>query len=205
MLRRNAKCFPLETRNLLYKTNIRPILEYACTIWDPWTATDIKKLERVQNLAARFVVQNYTRYFSASQTKETLGWNTLQNRRKTFRLKFLHNIYHSKTGLNRDSYIRPPEYTSGRRDHPLKIKEYRCRTELFKMSFFLRRSVSGTGCPAMLYRYLQMMPLLQPYDLQFFFLCTLCLRQQNRFVSLRTCTVMLCFFVSSFCCDGDLP
>lgn len=136
MLRRNAKCFPLETRNLLYKTNIRPILEYACTIWDPWTVTDITKLERVQTLAARFVVQNYTRYFSASQTKENLGWNTLQNRRKTFRLKFLHSIYHNRSGLNRDSYIKAPEYTSARRDHPLKIKEYRCRTELFKMSFF---------------------------------------------------------------------
>lgn len=136
MLRRNAECFPLETRNLLYKTNIRPILEYACTVWDPWTGTDTMKLERVQSLAARFVVQNYTRYFSASQTKENLGGNTLQNRRKTFRLKFLHSIYHNRSGLNRDSYIKAPEYTSARRDHPLKIKEYRCSTEHFKMSFF---------------------------------------------------------------------
>lgn len=136
MLRRNAKCFPLETRNLLYKTNIRPILEYACTIWDPWTVTDITKLERVQSLVARFVVQNYTRYFSASQTKKKGGWDTLQNRRKIFRLKFLHNIYHSKTGINRDTYIKTPNYTSARRDYPLKTKQYRCRTNLFRMSFF---------------------------------------------------------------------
>ncbi|KAL1437438.1 hypothetical protein MTO96_048926 [Rhipicephalus appendiculatus] len=52
-IRRNSGAFSQSTRELLYKTYVRSVLEYACVVWDPPTARDINKLERVQNLGAR--------------------------------------------------------------------------------------------------------------------------------------------------------
>lgn len=137
-LRRNTKQFPLDTKALLYKTYIRPILEYACTVWDPWTAIDTERLERIQNLSVRFVCNDYSRNFSVSQAKSSLGWQSLHGRRKMLRLKLFHSIYHSKTGINRDNYLQNPDYISSRRDHSFKVKEFSCKTNLFKMSFFPR-------------------------------------------------------------------
>lgn len=135
-LRRNAKRFPVKTKELLYKTNVRPILEFACTVWDPRIKSDIGKLERVQNLAIRFVLKDYSRNFSVSTAKRSLGWDSLQHRRRVLRLKFFHNIFHNKTGIDKSCYLMSPDYVSLRTDHSCKIKEISCRTELFKHSFF---------------------------------------------------------------------
>ena len=34
---------------------VRPILEYACSVWSPYTQVNINKLEMVQHRAARFI------------------------------------------------------------------------------------------------------------------------------------------------------
>ena len=34
---------------------MRPLLEYACSVWDPYTEENISRLEAVQRRAARFV------------------------------------------------------------------------------------------------------------------------------------------------------
>ena len=39
----------------LYKTIVLPLLDYCSGVWDPPHETHIKKLERVQNFAARIV------------------------------------------------------------------------------------------------------------------------------------------------------
>ena len=38
---------------------IRPILEYASTVWAPYTKSSIEKLEATQRRTARFVVSDY--------------------------------------------------------------------------------------------------------------------------------------------------
>jgi hypothetical protein len=40
-----------------YFTLARPLVEYASTVWDPYTQTDINKVEAVQRRAARYVLQ----------------------------------------------------------------------------------------------------------------------------------------------------
>ena len=44
---------------MVYKGLVRPILEYASTVWDPSGKTLQDELEKVQNRAARFVTGNY--------------------------------------------------------------------------------------------------------------------------------------------------
>jgi hypothetical protein len=40
---------------------VKPQLEYAVTVWDPWTQTNISKIEAVQRRAARFTPGDYRR------------------------------------------------------------------------------------------------------------------------------------------------
>ena len=41
VLRRNLKHCPRNLRDLAYKSILRPKLEYACSVWDPYTAENI--------------------------------------------------------------------------------------------------------------------------------------------------------------------
>ena len=67
-LRRNFYQCPIQTKSALYLTLVRPILEYAVTVWAPHHQSDIHQLEAVQMRAARFVMNCYDRYTKASLT-----------------------------------------------------------------------------------------------------------------------------------------
>ena len=60
---------------------VRPTLEYASSSWNPYTDTDINRLEQVQKSAARFVCNNYKLTTSTSGLISALGWDTLEQRR----------------------------------------------------------------------------------------------------------------------------
>ena len=51
-----ARCFHFRDKNIwikLYKTYVRPHLEYAAPAWNPWLQRDIQVLEKVQERAVR--------------------------------------------------------------------------------------------------------------------------------------------------------
>ena len=58
-LRRNLKIGSSKVKETAYKTFVRPILEYACTVWDLYIQDQVDRLEAVQRQAARFVVNRY--------------------------------------------------------------------------------------------------------------------------------------------------
>ena len=47
-LKRNLKINSTPLKSTAYKTMIRPSLEYACTVWDPYTQGNIYKVEMVR-------------------------------------------------------------------------------------------------------------------------------------------------------------
>ena len=57
---------------LAYFTYVQPIVEYASTVWFPHIKADINKLEMIQRIAARFVLNNHSRFAILTGTLDTL-------------------------------------------------------------------------------------------------------------------------------------
>ena len=74
-----------------YKGMLRPILEYASSVWDLHTDKLQEELEKVQNRVSRFVTRNYV-YETGSMTGilGQLKWESLKKRRKDNRLILLY-------------------------------------------------------------------------------------------------------------------
>ena len=95
-IQRNLHSCPSNVKETCYKTLVRPILEYGCSVWDPHHKYQIEMLEKIQKRAARFVTNNYT--LKEGNTKKnmlTLGWQPLSERRA--KTKVL-NLYKALNG-----------------------------------------------------------------------------------------------------------
>ncbi|MCG8116962.1 MAG: reverse transcriptase domain-containing protein, partial [Candidatus Thiodiazotropha endolucinida] len=58
-LRRNLAFAPRQTKDVAYKTLVRPQLEYASPIWHPYVKTQIQQVEKVQRTAARWTCRRW--------------------------------------------------------------------------------------------------------------------------------------------------
>ncbi len=63
-----------------YKTLVRSSLDYACTVWDPYSQTQIHQVEMVQRRAARFVTKRYHNTSSVTDMLADLKWEKLTER-----------------------------------------------------------------------------------------------------------------------------
>ena len=98
-----------------YTTMVRPILEYASVVWDPTASNDIKKLEMVQRVAARYAKNNYKRETgTVTNLLHELAWQTLEERRKSARLQMLYKIHTGLVDLDSNAfYCRADRRTRG--------------------------------------------------------------------------------------------
>ena len=67
-----------------YTSLVRPILEYASSVWDPHLNKNILAIEIVQRLAARWVESDYlwTSSVTSMLCDLIIIWSTLQRRRE---------------------------------------------------------------------------------------------------------------------------
>ena len=80
-LKLNLKHCTPSTKEKAYKSLIQPTFEYCSTVWDCYTAKNMKKVEMVQRRAARWILSRYNRQDSVTDMLNELGWKSLQSRR----------------------------------------------------------------------------------------------------------------------------
>ena len=88
-----------DTLRCLYLTCIRPHLEYACQLWDPYTTEGIHSLESVQKFACKVCLKQSNMDYDSML--KLLGIPLLATRRKYLKLTTMYNIVHN-------SYFFPP-------------------------------------------------------------------------------------------------
>ena len=144
LLRRNLKSAPAKTKELGYKAIVRPVLEYASSVWDPHTSKEIEKIEKVQRRAARFVTNNYKKRESVSDMIKTLKWQTLEQRRKKARLSMMYKIHTGQVQVEINR-LKRLKSRSGRRGHSEQYDRVECRTE-HRNQTFLPRTIRDWNC-----------------------------------------------------------
>ena len=137
MIRRTITCKNKTNIMNLYKTLIRPILDYGAAVWSPHQQTDIQKIEKVQRRATKMIKE--IRNLSYKERLRKCNLMTLESRRRRYDLietfKIMKNI--SKVNVQKLFTLRE----SQTRGHSLKIFKKQARLNTRKY-FFSQRVVN---------------------------------------------------------------
>ena len=106
-LRRNLNIGVVSIKQQAYFSLVRPLVEYASTVWDPDTQTNIQTLEMVQRRAARYILSRHRNTSSVSDMLQSLNWRSLENRRKDARLCMMFKIDRGLVAISKDSRLIP--------------------------------------------------------------------------------------------------
>ena len=137
LLKRNFRECNRNVRSTTYQTMVRPVLEYAATVWDPTCEKDKKILEDVQRSAARFVCNDYSDRQPGSVTNmlNTLQWDSLEERRLHQRLIMLYKINNGIVDIDKTKFYRHgDERTRGSQN----IHQESAKHPSFRDTFFPR-------------------------------------------------------------------
>ena len=143
-VRRNLSECTSKVKYVAYTTMVRPRLEYSSTVWDPHPTSDVHTLEQVQRRAARFVHRNYTQRTLGYVTNmvQSLGWESIQQRRYMDRLSMLFKIQHGLVDISPSSFS---QVTAATEDHSAYDSLRPTRTYTDSPSI-LGQSAAGTVC-----------------------------------------------------------
>ena len=106
-LQRNLAFAPRHTKEVAYKTSVRPKLEYAAPICHPYHETQIGQVEKVQRTAARWTCRRWRNTSSVGDMLDDLEWPSLETRREQSSLTFFYKIHYGTVDLDKDKYLTP--------------------------------------------------------------------------------------------------
>ena len=135
-VRRSFLCNHPTTMLKLYKTLVRPHLDYCANVWSPWKQKDVKKVESVQRRATRMFPN--CRGLSYTDRLKVLKLSSLQDRRIRGDMILTYKILTGKSNIAPESLFHLS--SSSTRGHPYKLFKPRCNTTL-RAQFFSQRGI----------------------------------------------------------------
>jgi len=126
---------PTKVKSALYKSLMRPTLEYACTVWAPHYHNDIQCIEAIQRRAARFVMNCYSKCQSATSMLHQLNWPTLDDRRNQLKLMMMYKILHGLMYVQHSLPLTYSNLDNTFHGHTCKFTQPATRVDCYKFSF----------------------------------------------------------------------
>ena len=142
-LKRNIRVHNQNLKSTAYKTLVRPQLEYASSVWSPFTALDTYQLESVQRRAARWVTRDYRYTSSVSAMLQDLNWHPLDQRRIDSRLVLLYKVTYDLVVIPAGDYLIRNTRPSAK-NRPLAYRQITTLKDYYKFTFFPGPSSTGT-------------------------------------------------------------
>ena len=158
-LKRNIKPNHSGKREAAYKTIVRPQLEYASTVWSPYTKKDIYKVEMIQRRSIRWILNFYSTYDSVTAVQSQLSLRSLEQRRADASVIMLYKIVHGLVAIPLQVYIEQLTRIT-RHSHPLALRQIHTYANYYKYSVFPLSVVYWNGLPA----HIVMMPTLDRFS-----------------------------------------
>jgi hypothetical protein len=136
-LKRNLKIGNKSAKLAAYKALVRPIVEYAGPVWDPYTIEGINAIEKIQRRAARWITNNYNNDIEVNM--DALGLTQLDRRRKQARLSAFYRFHRTQIQIstNNNPQLSTSRH-SARTAHAQTYTIERSNTTYRQMSFFPR-------------------------------------------------------------------
>ena len=102
---------------------MRPTLEYCSAVWDPYTNTNIKKLEQINTKAATFITNNYSLAPGTTPLiKQQINMDSLDVCRQAHRLTLLYKISNEHIDIDKHEYLQNTNIFSTHNSHKKNIK-----------------------------------------------------------------------------------
>ena len=100
-LRWNLAFAPRSTKEVAYKTLVRPKLEYAAPIWSPESKLQINQVEKVQRTAARWTCRRWRNTNSVGEMLDELERPSLEAGRYLSSLLLFHKIHSGAASIEK--------------------------------------------------------------------------------------------------------
>ena len=106
VIKRIKTCVPQEFLQTVYNALIQPYFDYCCQLWDNCGIVLKEKLQKCQSRTAR-VITGASYDIRSVDILATLGWQTLDNRRKYLKSIFIYKILNDETAPNlKENFLR---------------------------------------------------------------------------------------------------
>jgi len=136
MIRRGFNQIDGDDFQILYKTYVRPCIEYCVQAWSPYLSKDIQCLERVQRRATKMV--HGLKEAAYEDRLRSLGLTTLEQRRLRGDLILTYKLLTNKMEVDASQFFQPRNDTHNTRGHRLKLFVPSVRTCVRRNSFSQR-------------------------------------------------------------------
>ena len=128
----------------LFKTYVRPLLEFNTVIWNPHLLSDIKRVESIQRRFTRLVCQKNNIKFNCYEDRlKIMKLDTLETRRIRFDLIYMHKILNGAVDINFKEHfkINLASQAYGLRGHKFKLQLPKYSGSTVRNRFFSERVV----------------------------------------------------------------